>query len=91
MNAQSRINEIVLLGQTNSTIYLRRPIAVADGDDGLHPGFASASNHLLAVWFETLAVKMRVGINKHGRWPSVDGRWHRLGVGSVLTLTSVQQ
>ena len=33
-------------------------IAIADGDDGLHPSVACAGNDLLAVGVELLAVKM---------------------------------
>ena len=88
MNAQRRVNEIVLLRQTNSAIHLRRTVAVADGDDGLHPSLASPRNHLLAVGVELLAVKMRMRINKH--WYGWVGtgtlaRPCRAKLGSVLT------
>src|SRR5580704_4918639 len=66
MNAERRINEIVVLRQANSAIHMRRPVTVADGNDGLHPGLASPSNDLLAVGVELPAVEMGVRVDKHG-------------------------
>ena len=66
MNAEGRVNEIVFLRQSNSAIHCAGPIAVADRDDGLHPGLPRPRNHLLAIGVEPLAVKMRVRINEHG-------------------------
>ena len=42
-----------------------RTVAVADGDDGLHAGFARPRDHLLAVRVELLAIEMRVRIYEH--------------------------
>ncbi len=53
MDAERCVDKIVFLRQSNSAIHLRGPVAVADGDDGLHSGLASARNHLLAIGCRT--------------------------------------
>ena len=65
MYAQRRINEIVFLRQLDSALHLLGAVTVANGDKGLHPGLASASNDLLAIGVELLTIKMGVRINKH--------------------------
>ena len=74
MYAESRVNELVFLGQPDSAIHLRRPVAVADGHDRLHPRLSRARNNFLPVGVEALAIKMRVRVNKHSRWSLVVGR-----------------
>src|SRR5208337_319437 len=65
MNAKGRIDEIVSLGQFDSTIYLRRAIPVADGDHGLHTGFLCPSDYLFAIGSESFAIEMCVSVYKH--------------------------
>jgi hypothetical protein len=65
MNAERRVNEIVFLRQSNSTIYLGRTVAIADGDYGVNPGLPRPIDHRLAIGVELLAIEMRVRINEH--------------------------
>src|ERR1022692_2083323 len=90
MNAESRVYEIVFLGQSDSAVHLLRTVAVADGDQGLNSGFSCSGNHLLAIGVELLAIEMCMRINKHrigllmwGQPPSAVYAERKLG--SVLT------
>ena len=54
MNADRRVDEIVLFRQANSAVDVLGTVAVADGDDGLHSSLARPRDHLLAVGVELL-------------------------------------
>src|ERR1019366_3955209 len=74
MYAERRVQERVLVCKLNSGIELGRTIAIANGDHRSHSGLASASDDLLAIRVELLAVEMSVRIYKHIGWSLVVGR-----------------
>src|SRR5450631_272996 len=65
MDPDSRVHERVLFRELNSGIERGWAIAIADRDHPSHSGLASASDHLLAIGVELLAVEMCVRIYKH--------------------------
>ncbi len=67
MNADSRIDKGILLGQSNSAINVRRPIADADGNDRVDTGSARTGDHFLAIAVVLTAFEMCVRIYKHSR------------------------
>jgi hypothetical protein len=74
MDSDSRVHEWVHVCELNSGIELGRAIPVANGDHRSHSGLASASDDLLAIRVELLAVKMCVRIYKHSGRSLVVGR-----------------
>src|SRR6266852_3379140 len=65
MNSEGGVDEFVLLRQPNPAVHLRRPVAVADGNNSRDPGLPRPSDNLLAIRIKSLAIKMRMRINEH--------------------------
>ncbi len=67
MDPDGRVHERMLFRELNAGIERGRAVAIADGDHGPHSGLARASDHLLAIRVELLAIEMCVRIYEHGR------------------------
>jgi hypothetical protein len=65
MDPDGCVHEWMLFRELNSGIERGRAIAIADGDHRSDSGLASASDDLLAIGVELLAVEMCVRVYKH--------------------------
>ena len=65
MHADGRVHERILVRELNPGVERGRTVAIADGDHGSHSGLARASDHLLAIGVELLAIEMCVRIYEH--------------------------
>ena len=66
MNADSRVNRVILLSDLDRTIEGARSISCTDSKQVRDAGISRARHHLLAIGIETIAVEMAVGVNEHG-------------------------
>ena len=66
MDTNRCIQKRILVGESNSSIELRRTIPVPDGDHRRDTSFPRARDYLLAVRVELLAIEMCVRIYEHG-------------------------
>src|SRR5579859_6643280 len=66
MNSDRRIHKRIFLCQLNPGIEIRRTIAIANGDHRPHSGLTRASDYLVAIGVELLAIEMCVRIDEHG-------------------------
>src|SRR5262249_6841982 len=73
MNADSGVDPVVPLGDTNRAIESARPGAAADSENVYYARGASALQHFSTIGVESRTLQMRVGIYQHLLEAGADG------------------